>query len=347
MCSVFLCCVRQLTLRSTKARQAEEQLQLTLQELKASRTQCDLLLKERDDNEQEFLQILNKNNALKSELSQLHLRYVEMEEQNNNLQEIVSGFDNCRDEYEQALMLTNDLKAKLHKAQQYISELENNNLNLKASQTQCLYDELVGYKATLVSPLTSNKDISTIDLTGDDMGSSSLVLSNNKFKKYIKINRYIKKTQKLIKSRNNCLNYEKICKERNTLKLKMIEYNKHVKDMRQGYEADVTALQAEISYLKSSLDTISKKYELSQNEITGHIAAMNNLLDLSKYNSERFDSLINHYACDCRGASDSGDCSGLCPGMVPPSQSTAHNHDGAQSKNYMETNDIPNAPNDQ
>ncbi|XP_046973851.1 uncharacterized protein LOC124540393 [Vanessa cardui] len=158
MCSVFLCCVRQLTLRSTKARQAEEQLQLTLQELKASRTQCDLLLKERDDNEQEFLQILNKNNALKSELSQLHLRYVEMEEQNNNLQEIVSGFDNCRDEYEQALMLTNDLKAKLHKAQLYISELENNNLNLKASQTQCLYDELVGYKATLVSPLTSNKD---------------------------------------------------------------------------------------------------------------------------------------------------------------------------------------------
>ena len=55
----------------TKARQVEDKLQLMLQELKSSRTQYEQLLRERDDNGQDFLQILNKNKDLKNEHSQV------------------------------------------------------------------------------------------------------------------------------------------------------------------------------------------------------------------------------------------------------------------------------------
>ena len=131
----------------TKARQAEDKLQLTLQELKSCRMQFEQLLKVRDDHKQEFLQLMDKNKKLKNDLSKIYLEYSELLEQNNNLQKIVNGFDQCREEYEEALSLfefigkpelTDELKLQLHEAKEYIFSLENNNLKQEASQTWVL-----------------------------------------------------------------------------------------------------------------------------------------------------------------------------------------------------------------
>ncbi|KAF9808646.1 hypothetical protein SFRURICE_019804 [Spodoptera frugiperda] len=63
--------------RKAHARQEESKLNLALSELKASRELCEQLMRERDDNEREFLDVLNSNKKLKCEMAQLHTQHTE------------------------------------------------------------------------------------------------------------------------------------------------------------------------------------------------------------------------------------------------------------------------------
>ncbi|KAF9821739.1 hypothetical protein SFRURICE_001850 [Spodoptera frugiperda] len=102
------------------ARQEESKLNLALSELKASKELCDQLLKERDDNEKEFLDVLNCNKKLKCEMAQLHTQHTEAIEARDRLQFVVDGFSQCSSEYEQNLNDKALLEHQLHEANNQI-----------------------------------------------------------------------------------------------------------------------------------------------------------------------------------------------------------------------------------
>ncbi|KAF9818156.1 hypothetical protein SFRURICE_003897 [Spodoptera frugiperda] len=133
----------------THARQEESKLDLALSELKASKELCDQLLKERDDNVREFLDILNRNKKLKCEMAQLHIQHTNAIEARDRLQFVVDGFSQCSNEYEQTLHDKAHLEQQLHEANSQISQLETINLNVTPSLNNSLFSELVSAPHTL------------------------------------------------------------------------------------------------------------------------------------------------------------------------------------------------------
>ncbi|KAF9813883.1 hypothetical protein SFRURICE_008038 [Spodoptera frugiperda] len=158
--------------RKAYARQEESKLNLALSELKASKELCDQLLKERDDNEKEFLDVLNNNKKLKCEMAQLHTQHTEAIETRDRLQFVVDGFSQCSIEYEQTLHSKALLEHQLHEANNQISHLEMiNHKNITASLNNSLFSELVSARASQSQQIDLNP--LTIDLTGE---SDSVIL---------------------------------------------------------------------------------------------------------------------------------------------------------------------------
>ncbi|CAG9787692.1 unnamed protein product [Diatraea saccharalis] len=137
-----------------RARQEESKFQITLQELKATKELVEQLLREREDNEKELLDVLEKNKLCKKELSELHCNYLIITEEKDRLQLVIEGFDQCRSEYEKALRLISGLEQQLQEANDCIYKLESEQTKVMASQNQSLYDELQG--CTLVSAVGSD-----------------------------------------------------------------------------------------------------------------------------------------------------------------------------------------------
>ncbi|CAH0691680.1 unnamed protein product [Spodoptera exigua] len=134
--------------RKAHARQEESKLNLALSELKASKELCDQLLRERDDNESEFLVILDQNKKLKREMALLNIQHTEAIEARDRLQFVVDEFKQCSDEYETTLNDKALLKQQLHEANSQISELETLNLNITAGLNNSLFSELVSAHAS-------------------------------------------------------------------------------------------------------------------------------------------------------------------------------------------------------
>ncbi|CAK1599407.1 unnamed protein product [Parnassius mnemosyne] len=278
--------------RNAKTRQMENQLHLALQELRASREQCELLLKERDDNEKEIISIISKNTQLKSDMVKLHRDYTDILKERDQLQRTFDEFDQCSKEYEESLRLIAALKLQLTEANEQISEFKQNIDNLHALKTQSLFEELVECKFhKTLQPST------TIDLTDDSTTSRTaerITSSRRKLKKYIKINKYIRKVQKLVKTKINIKNYTNVCKEKQELISKIKLYSIEVENMKNCYETEIECLNSEILSLQTSLQIMSNKYQSAGNEIKEHILAMDNLVKSCKYNEERFDSLLKY-----------------------------------------------------
>ncbi|KAF9820087.1 hypothetical protein SFRURICE_015156 [Spodoptera frugiperda] len=131
----------------------------------ASKELCDQLLKERDDNEKEFLDVLNNNKKLKCEMAQLHTQHTEAIEARDRLQFVVDGFSQCSIEYEQTLHSKALLEHQLHEANNQISHLEMINHNITASLNNSSLQRIG------VSPCSQSQHIDlnplTIDLTGE------------------------------------------------------------------------------------------------------------------------------------------------------------------------------------
>lgn len=283
---------------------------MTLQELKNAKATCEQLLSERESNEKEVIETLCKNKLLKSEMTELHNQLLDTVGDRDRLQNEVEQFDRCRREYEAALARATALEAALGAARDQLELLQRADDERRSSRTRALYDELVGAGAgPAVDSVTSPV---TIDLTADDSSSSSshyntgaVISGSNKIKKYVKINRYIKKTRMLIKRNSTFCKNIMHTKERVRLVNELNCCNSALVHSREKYECETRLLRSEIDSLNESLATISKKYETSQREIGEHILAMDNLLEMTKYNAERFDSLMNNHQCSCLSRSAS------------------------------------------
>lgn len=265
-----------MTTRRAYAKEEENKLQQTLIELKKSRDLCDQLLKERDESEREVLDILHCNKKLKSEMAEIHKQYLSVIEERDKLQEIINSFDQCSDEVESMVSRVSCLEHQLNDANNTISLLKTENHDLKKIQTQDLYQNVLSCETCHCS--------------------KNNVMSKNKLKKYTKINKIIRKTQILIKKNKKFIKY--INNRKSEIEnLKM--YKIQSENVKVRYEADIKNLQFEINCLNQNLSHITNKYELSKKQIEGHIRAMDELIDLTTNNHDRFNSLTQNHTCSC------------------------------------------------
>lgn len=266
-----------VTTRKATARQQEMQLKSTLKELQNSKALCEQLLQEREDIEIELQKLVDKNSALKYELGDNDMKLIVAEEEVTRLQHRVDSFNQCASAHEVALQRITNLEQELGEARDELDLFRRERERYDAKLVQNLYQELVG---------SENKD------------SKNLVFFNSskKLKKYVKINRYIRRTQKLIKS-NACIrNYTKVKSELSVMKNRVMECNLEL-DRR---ELDSQKLQKEICKLKDKLESTSLLYSATKMEYKEHVLAFTALLDQSKENEERFYSLVNNHLCTCR-----------------------------------------------
>lgn len=287
------------------ARLEESKLQITLQELRKYKHLCEVLQGEQDDNEKEVLNILNNNSKLKCEMAELHNQLINITEQRDKLQHLVNQFDRCSDEFDTTLKHNTELKCRLSEAQDTIIRMESVNQIHRTEQTYALFDKLVGATPLQSADSHSNgsNQIMTIDLTSDNsIGSTSILKSpikhiigsKTKLKKYIKINKIINKTKKMIKNNKNC--FSKYYKSYNSCKQLKSNFN----DTKNNYEADLQHLQSRILHLQDSLTAITSKYETSQKEMGEYILAMNSLVELCGENERIFNSLSNNQSQDIK-----------------------------------------------
>lgn len=260
------------TRKMTTIRQLEDQLQLTLAELKISKARCQELLSEREDSEIEISNILEQNMKLKGEMVAMSSQLTEAQDQRDQLQGRVDVFDQDSEEYEVALKRIVVLECELRDAHNKISRLELSHSNENASRTQSLFDELVGDTLGVVPATTPSHDLTcpgfTIDLTCDSP-VVSLIHHDN----------FQDERLSLINELNKC--------------------NLTLENTRESYEIEIRRLQSEMSSLSQFLDTLTSQYEAAQRDIRGYERTVDELLTISKSNMERFDSFTNNHRCCC------------------------------------------------
>ncbi|KAI8436441.1 hypothetical protein MSG28_010024 [Choristoneura fumiferana] len=158
-----------------------------------------------------FLYFVNKNTQLKNQLGEFDIQYHDTYEQLVQMQAKMDSFEDCSVHYEQALRRIDDLESELTEAHRDIHELQIECERHQAAETDSLYDELMGkslYEGMICSnsssPAASHSQsvISTIDLTKDDSTTSCYLVSNKTLKKYIKVKKFIRRTQKYINAKH-------------------------------------------------------------------------------------------------------------------------------------------------
>ncbi|CAH0605600.1 unnamed protein product [Chrysodeixis includens] len=284
-----------MTRRATAARDMEDKLRATLKELESSKTLCRQLLQERDDSEVEVKVIVDKNTSLKMELAELHIEHVDLLDRHQHLQEVLASFGQCSDTHELALSRISELEQELSKARSSISLLESVRSREQASNTQSLFDELVGCSASSVS-----HPVVTIDLTGEDVITQCPTLtSHNKIKKYIKCNKSIKKARlalkKLKSSKYNIINHHK---KQIHLVTQLKTYTSELKHFQAKYDKDTELLHRELMSKEKLLNEIFEKYVSSQEQLSERMVEAGELLDLVKCNAERYESLTKNLSCE-------------------------------------------------
>uniref|UniRef100_A0A2A4JIG9 Uncharacterized protein n=1 Tax=Heliothis virescens TaxID=7102 RepID=A0A2A4JIG9_HELVI len=279
-----------------RAASFEEKLRATLKELESSKTLCKQLLQERDDSEVEVKLIVDKNTELKNQLAELHVEHMDTLDQHQHLSQLVSNFQECSDTHELALRRISELELELSRAHNTITQLESAKSSERAANTCSLYNELVGS----VSGSFSSQPIVTIDLTNDTLIQNKVKYStHNKIKKYLKINRVVKKLKKTLKKYT-------VCKSNNKLRRKNINLAndlnncEHELDMcRSLYDSDIQRLQEQLCIKENSIRDIFHKYEASQLDLNKRMQEACELVDLVINNAEKYELLTDNISCNC------------------------------------------------
>lgn len=310
-----------------RAASMEDKLRATLKELESAKALCKELLQERDDSEVELKKIIDKNAELKSELSELHIHHMDILNQHQQLRQIVADYQHCMDTHEQSLKRIAELECELSDAYRSITQLESQTITEQATNTSSLYNELVGS----ASGLGCKKQPIIIDLTGNDSLSKITVFkSHNKLKKYIRINRFIKKYQRsVIKQNTNKVNLG-LRKQHINLKCQLKQSISDSILCRSVYEKDVKELQDQLLEKEKSLNDIFNKYSASQIDYQERMVEAGELVDLVRYNAERYESLTNNLCCTCSVSPLSSEPQPVTPApeVMQPSQPTdAHKID--------------------
>ncbi|XP_028166012.1 uncharacterized protein LOC114356849 [Ostrinia furnacalis] len=265
--------------RKAAAQNTELKLKRALEELKSSQETCNQLIREREESEEDIQSIINKNTHLKKDLAELHTRYQEVSEHRDSLLHTISTFDQCSNVYEQALTRNHELEAELRDANKTIMHLEDDKKQQEFAHTLSLYDELIASPGGHEAASDMNLSCKTGHLgTRDQRFEFS---SKNKLKKYIKINRYITKTKKLIKKQAVFYKNISLRKKRLDLIDSLEIYHDKLVEGRSNHASDVERLEADIGDLHKSLELLSSKYHSAQEQIKEHILAAYNLLQLS------------------------------------------------------------------
>lgn len=310
--------------RKALSRQEESNLQLALQELKAAKDLCDQLTFEREENEKILVDALDRNSKLKSELSSLHIQHTCVIEERDRLQYIIEGFDQCGAEYEQALKRTSILEKELCDAHQQITSLEESAQCSATLKTQNLFDELLSAdrESGHISGSCCATPTVTIDLTNDDSvgvhaACTKNSLSKTKLKKYVKINKYIIKTKRKLKNLKCVAHKIRNMREKIEIRDKLQVCTLQLENRKIKYESDIEQLQSELDSVMASLRSITTRYEKSQEAMREYSLALDQLLQLSHGNQERFDSLIANHNCDCQRTESPGLVSSAVPTSKP------------------------------
>lgn len=271
--------------RRAIAQSTELKLKQALQELERTKKTCSQLLREHDENEEETKSIIDRNTQLKTELAQLHAQHLEVLHQKEFLQNTVSSIDEQLNTHERALDRISDLECELIDANKRISELVEQQKLQETEHVQSLFEEL------LLSPgVQQEKKVQT---TCNYNTSRPINLGVNKLKKYVKINRIIRKTEKLIK-KNKSFHKNIVLRKQRICLLDSLEiFDSKLNECRQMYDRDTKLLQSDIITLQKSLADIEHKYLLAQKQIQEHIQSASELVELSNYNLNRYESLIN------------------------------------------------------
>lgn len=236
------------------------------------------------------------------------------------LQETVDRFTECSAAYEEALKNINSLERALHHAHEQIYELQEAQNNAADAHTQSLFEELVGSDSQLVT-VPIEHPVVTIDLTNDSTTSRRVSCSGTKLKKYIRLNKFIKKTQKL--SKHNKLFFKKLRFSKINVNLvdKLDMYSAQLKNSRSTYETDTQRLNLKIQNLEDSIKSLDSLNESSKKVINEYSLAMDDLITQMNFNSERFESLTNGQSCLCKQVSghlsDGGINPDLCASLPP------------------------------
>ncbi|XP_045763161.1 uncharacterized protein LOC123865959 [Maniola jurtina] len=288
------------TTRRAAVMEEQEKLRTALRELKSLKQLNEQLLKEQEDSEVELRAIIAKNTQLKAELADLNKVHTLVLEERDQLQDAVGSFNQCIQTYDEALSKISMLENELSRAQKTIDDLQSQLQSYEAKDTNNLYDELL--TSSSIAPVV------TIDLTCDSPCASDTnplrednlvnLNSHNKIKKYIKLNKIIRKTQRLTKCHKTYTrNISSLQKERSQLVNKLDACCISLTELQNKYDVDVQTLNDEISKLTQSLHKVTDLYELSQKQVHEQILAADQLLTLSNYNMARFESLTNRYDC--------------------------------------------------
>ena len=292
----------------------EDKLRATLKELESSKNLCSQLLQERDDSEVEVKLIIDKNTELKNQLAELHIQHTDFLNQHQHLLQIVAGFQQCSDTHESALKRISELELELSEAHKSISLTESLKASVQATITHSLFNKLVGSPSEMVCV----KPTVTIDLTGDDtLAKSPILYSHNKLKRYIKIKKSIRKYQKVIKQQNLYKSNISLRKERINL-INQLKYcvNESLIS-KQMYDVNIQNLQEELLRRENTLTDIFNKYEASQQLLSVRMQEAAELVDLVRYNAERYESLTNNLSCSCVRSLPTPEPQYVAPSAVP------------------------------
>lgn len=290
--------------RKALARQEETKLHLALGELKVAKEMCSALSRERDDSERELLDLLNSNKNLKLEMAQLNAELSEAVQVRDSLQIIVNGFQECSLEYVNNLNRINTLEHELQEAHNQISEMENSKYNVTASLNQSLFDELVDSAPNLVSIAPENSSMShdTINELLPPCNEEMPRCSRNNickkykiFKKFVNINKYIKKTKKLVNNHRCFIKTVKSKRERLQLIDKLDFYVSMLENKTREHNVDIHDFQLKIDSLQDKLADLTIKYSNSEKLIAEYSSAINKItLDKSIQCTKQFDT--NNYS---------------------------------------------------
>ncbi|KAJ8712698.1 hypothetical protein PYW08_008002 [Mythimna loreyi] len=285
--------------RGATVRDINNKLNAALKELEVSRKTCSDLLQEREENEVEVKKLVDKNTQLKRQLVELHTQHEDILDQHDHLRRLVSEFQECRDTHDQALHRISGLEAELCKAHNTITTINTSRASEQVANTNNLFDKLVGS----ASERECKKSTVTIDLTGDDTLTKCPVFSShNKIKKYIKITKNIKRYKKLLKSQNVYKYNINIRKQRINLSKQLNECNFNLEKCKILYNNDVQNLEKELLSKENTLNEMYSKYESCQQMLSERMQEACELVDLVKFNAERYESLTNNMTCCCAAA---------------------------------------------
>lgn len=310
--------------RKATAKDVEMKLKQALLDLKAARDLNSQLLQEREDSEKEIIKTIEKNSELKSELADLHLKYIDVAHNCSRMQDTITSFTECNNTHEQALNRINDLEISLCEAQKSVLKLENENIfNSKGNHSQSLFDELLDCSSDIIDNqsygniLVNNSQCSFAEVTesslninetsagNGDLASNKSLCKNvhnfgsvKKLKKYIKIKRYISRTQKLVNRQNHLQKHMKLRKERILLINKLKLFNDSTIKRNNEHNRDSHDIMSKIENLDKSLKFIYDSIkDLSHKHLNYQIVAANDMVDMCNFNAERFESLSKKRTC--------------------------------------------------